>query len=346
MRFHAARHGVVLRADDARIENARRAGQRIDRRINAALDDLPAEVGRRVQVRKRRGRSRVGVVVGRHVNRLHRSDRTALRRSDALLQFADFGVEVRLIAHGRRHAAEKRGNFRARLHETENVVDEEQHVEMLLVAEIFRDGQAGEADAQTRPGRLGHLAVNQSRARLFRIARHDDAAFGHFQPQVVAFARAFADAREHGNAAVLHRDVVNQLHDENGLAHARAAEKTNLAALQIRLDQVDDLDSRLKHFERRGLIFERRRRPVNRIVRIADDGPELIDGFPKNVHHAAKRCTAHGNFDPFSEIVRLHAAHHALDGLHRDGADAAFAEVLLHFRRHVERLGNDCSLRW
>src|SRR5258708_5872656 len=147
--LHAARHGVVLRADNARIENARGAGQRINRRINAALDDLPAEVGRRVQVRERRGGSRVRVVVSGHVNGLHGSDRSTLCRSDALLQFTDFGVQVRLVAHGRRHAAEKRGNFRACLHKTENVVDEEQHVEVVLVAEIFRNRKAGETHAPT-----------------------------------------------------------------------------------------------------------------------------------------------------------------------------------------------------
>ncbi len=211
--------------DDARIENARIAGQRIDGGINAALDDLAAEVGGGVEVRKRRGRSRVRVVVGGHVNGLHGSDRAGLRGSDALLQFANFGVEVRLVADRGRHTAEKRGNFRARLHETENVVDEKEHVEMLFVAEIFGDGEAGEADAKTRAGRLGHLAINQSRAGFLRISRDDDAGFLEFQPKVVAFAGTFADAREDGNAAVLHGDVVDQFLNENRFADARAAEQ-------------------------------------------------------------------------------------------------------------------------
>ena len=60
----------------------------------------------------------------------------------------------------------KRGNFRSSLHETENVVDEEQYVEMFLIAEIFRNGQTSQTDAQTRSGRFGHLSVNQ-RARDF-----------------------------------------------------------------------------------------------------------------------------------------------------------------------------------
>ena len=118
-------------------------------------------------MRERGSGSRVGVVVGRHVNRLHRSDRTGLGGCDALLQFADFSVEVWLITDGGRHAAEKRGNFRSGLHETENVVDEQQHVEVLLIAEIFGNGETGEADAQTRAGRLGHLPINQRTAGFF-----------------------------------------------------------------------------------------------------------------------------------------------------------------------------------
>ena len=47
--FHGARNAVMLLAQNARIENAREAGQRIDSGINAALDDLPAEVGGRVE---------------------------------------------------------------------------------------------------------------------------------------------------------------------------------------------------------------------------------------------------------------------------------------------------------
>ena len=34
-----------------------------------------------------------------------------------------------------------------------------------------------------------------------------------FEPEIVAFARALADAGEHRDAAVLHGDVVDQLHE-------------------------------------------------------------------------------------------------------------------------------------
>src|SRR5439155_12444931 len=112
--------------------------------------------------------------------------------------------------------------------------------------------------------RLRHLAVDQRRARLRWIFYIDDARLLELEPEVVAFARAFTDTAEHGHTAVLQRDVVNQLHDDDGLADAGAAEESNLAALQVRLEQVDDLDAGLEHLHLSRLLLERRRVPVDR----------------------------------------------------------------------------------
>jgi peptide chain release factor 1 len=78
--------------------------------------------------------------------------------------------------------------------------------------------------------------------------------------EVVAFAGALADPGEHRHAAVELGDVVDQLHDHDGLADAGAAERADLAALEERADQVDDLDAGREHLRRRRLIDERRRR--------------------------------------------------------------------------------------
>ena len=260
--------------------------------------------------------------------------------SDALLQFADFGVQVGLVSHGGRHAAQQRGNFRARLHEPENVVDEEQHVQTFFIAEIFRDGQAGQSDAQARAGRFRHLPVDQRGARFFRIARHDDARFLHFQPQVVAFARAFAHAGEHGHAAVLHGDVVNQLLNQNRLAHARAAEQADFAALQVRLEQVHDLDSGLEHFERSWIGLPATARDGGSDSAFPSEPAEAVHGLAEDVHHAPQRCAAHGNGDRPAQIDGLHAAHDAFGRVHCDGAHAALAQVLRDFGDDVDRLGS------
>jgi hypothetical protein len=47
-------------------------------------------------------------------------------------------------------------------------------------------------------------------------------------------------------AAVLHGDVVDQFHDDDGLADAGAAEQADLAAAQVGFEEVDDLDAGLE----------------------------------------------------------------------------------------------------
>ena len=79
---------------------------------------------------------------------------------------------------------------------------------------------------------------------------------------------------------------------------------------------------------------------MNRIIRVGHNRTELIHRLAEHVHHAAQRRPANRNFDACTKIVRLHSAHHALDRLHRNRADAALAKVLLHFRDNVERRRN------
>ena len=82
-----------------------------------------------------------------------------------------------------------------------------------------------------------------------RLAKIDNFRLDHFAQQIVAFARALADAGKNRKSGARLRDVVDELHHDDGLADARAAEQTDLAAAQKRLNQVDDLDSRFEHLE-------------------------------------------------------------------------------------------------
>jgi hypothetical protein len=67
---------------------------------------------------------------------------------------------------------------------------------------------------------------------------------------------------------VLLGDPVDHLLDDDGLPDPRAAEHPDLPALDVRLEEVDDLDPCLEHL-RPGLeLLERRRRAV--------DGPPVL----------------------------------------------------------------------
>ena len=189
--------------------------------------------------------ARIGEVVGRHVDRLHRGDRALGRGGDALLQRAHVGCQRRLIADRRGNAAEQRRHFRTGLGEAEDIVDEEQHV-LALVAEIFGHGQAGQPDAGAGAGRLVHLPVDQRALRAFDRAFLGvlvDLGVDHLVIEIVALARALANAGEDRIAAVRLGDVVDELHDEHGLADAGAAEQPDLAALGIGRQQIDNLDA-------------------------------------------------------------------------------------------------------
>ena len=123
-------------------------------------------------------------------------------------------------------------------------------------------GERGERDAGAGARRLVHLAVDER-----GLAEHGlaglELGLAHLEVEVVAFAGALADAGEAAHAAVRLGDVVDELHDEHGLADAGAAEQADLAALTVGGEQVDDLDAGLEDFDLRALVDEGRRRAVN-----------------------------------------------------------------------------------
>jgi hypothetical protein len=113
----------------------------------------------------------VSQIVGGNVDGLHRGDRADVRRDDALLDLGDLREERRLVTDGRRHAPEQSGEFAARLHEAEHVVDEEEHLAMERVTEVFGVGQRRLCDAEAYAGRLVHLSEeHQRRLHHARVA--------------------------------------------------------------------------------------------------------------------------------------------------------------------------------
>src|SRR5262249_48223532 len=96
--------------------------------------------------------------------------------------------------------------------------------------------------------------------------------------EIVAFASAFAHTGEHRNAAMKFGDVVDQLHDDDSLAYARATKCANFAAFEEGTYQVDDFDTRGQDLWRSGLILERRRQTMNGIKFVGFDWSAFVDG--------------------------------------------------------------------
>ena len=202
-------------------------------------------------------RRRIGEIVRRHIHRLDRRDGAGVGVGDALLQPRQLGAHRRLIAQARRHLPHQAGHLHAGLDETENVIDEQQHVAMLVVPEILGHRQRRMAHAEPAARRLVHLAEHHHHVR-------QHAGFLHVAVKLLAFATAFADAAKNAHALLMPDHVVNHLGEQHRLAHARPAEQSRLAAALQRHQHVDDLDARFKDFGLGGTSGQRRRSPMDR----------------------------------------------------------------------------------
>src|SRR5438552_18441 len=103
--LHALGGVVVVLADDGRLHEPARRSERVDRRIDPDLDERAFQTKRCAEVGEHGLDRGVGVVVGRHVHRLHRRDRALPSRRDPFLELAHLRGEGWLIPDGRRHAS-------------------------------------------------------------------------------------------------------------------------------------------------------------------------------------------------------------------------------------------------
>ena len=249
------------------------------------------------------------------------------RRGDALLQLTHLVGQRGLVTHGGRHATEQRGDLGAGLGEAEDVVDEQQHVLLLHVAEVLRHRQRRQGDAQTRARRLVHLAEDQR-------GLADDARLGHLTEEVVALAGALTDTGEHRHTGEVLRNAVDHLLDEDGLADTGTAEQADLAALDVGGQQVDDLDAgpedlglALELVEARSLRVDAT--ALGDLERGLLDVQRLAEGVP----HVAQGHVADGHRDGVAGVAHRGTAHETIGRLHGDGAHHVVADVLGNLER-------------
>ena len=191
--------------------------QRVDRRVESHLSDAAGEDHRRVEVREDGCRSRVGQVIGGHIDRLHARDGAVVRRHDAFFERSHLRRQRGLVAHLGRDARAKQRYLETRLNEAVDVVEEQQDVRVLDVPEVLGGGQRAVRKPETCARRFVHLGEVEH-----RTFEHLGAL--HLKPQVVALARALADSAEDTHSFVDLPDVAYQLHDHDGLTHPRTPE--------------------------------------------------------------------------------------------------------------------------
>ena len=162
-----------------------------------------------------------------------------------------------------------------------------------------------------------------------------DARFDHFVIKVVAFAGALANAGEHRVTTMRLGDVVDQFHDQNGLADAGAAEQADLAALGVRRQKVDDLDAGDEDLRFGRLLDIGRRFLVDGALRIGVDRTGFVNRLADDVHDAAERFVANRNRDRRAGVDDVLAANQTFGRVHGDGADGVFTKMLRNFENQA-----------
>ena len=278
---------------------------------------------------------RIGEIVGRHIHRLDRGDRGAADRGDAFLQSRHLARQRGLVADTRRQTAQQAGDLGARLHETEDIIHEQQHVLVLFIAKIFGDGQRGQRHPPARAGRLVHLTINQHSVTQHAEPRHVEQHF-------VTFAGSLTDSGEDRNALIADDHGVDQFHHQHGLAYTGAAEHCRLATLCQRRQQVDDLDPRGEQLRCSGPRRQRRRSTMDRPARhIVGQRGAVVADAAGDVDQAAEHSVADRDGDRTTGWCRDVASAQARGGVQRDGADGEAVQMRLdlgHDRAAIIRL--------
>jgi hypothetical protein len=205
------------------------------------------------------GRSRISQIVSWDVDGLDGGNGSLLGGGNTLLHLTHVDGEGWLVTDGRWDTTQKSGHLGTGLGETENVVNEEQHILSFLVTEVLSDGKTGKGDTSTGSWWLVHLSEDEG--HLGFTIELDDTGLLHFVVQIVTLTSTLTDTSEDGVTTVSLGNVVlermtlarcpldrksilgwthNQLLDEDSLSDTSTSEETNLTTTSVWGEQVDD----------------------------------------------------------------------------------------------------------
>jgi hypothetical protein len=192
--------GVVLLTDDTGVEHTGLGVERVDSGVDTQLGDTTGQDSGGIQVSEGGGGGGISQIVSGHVDGLDGGDRTLLGGGDTLLHDTHVDSQGRLVTDGRGDTTQKGRHLGTGLGETENVVNEEQHILTLLVTEVLGNGQTGQGDTGTGTGGLVHLTEHKS--DLGVTLKLDDTSLLHLVVQIVTLTGTLTDTTEHGVTTV------------------------------------------------------------------------------------------------------------------------------------------------
>ena len=151
--------------------------------------------------------------------------------------------------------------------------------------------------------------------------------------KVVSLTGTLAHAGKHGIASMLCGNVADQLLNQHCLAHARAAEQTNLTTLLIRTEQIHHLDTRLQQFCLCGLFLKLGSRSVYGFIAHPFRSRLIINRLSQNVKDTPQGLFTHRNRNRSAGRNRIHSSHQTVGAAHGNTSDRIVTQMLRYLNR-------------
>eukprot|EP01083_Nonionella_stella_P023190 64104_1 len=328
----------MLLSDNTGVKHTRSGVKRIDSGVNSQLGNGTGKHSGGIQVSKGGGGGRIGKIIGRYVYGLYGGNGSLSGRGNTLLKGSHISGKGGLVSYSGRNTSKKGRYLRSGLGETENVVDEEQHILSLLVTEVLGNGESGKGDTGTGTWGLVHLSVHKgslgSLGGATGLIDLDDTSLNHLVVKIVTLTSTLSDTSEDRVSSVVHGNVVNKFHNNNGLSYSGSSEETNLTSLGVRGKKIDNLDSGDEDILCLSLLAKGRSRSVKRsplLIGLLDkDGSLLIHGLSDDIDNTSQSQGSNRNLNGGSGINTLLSTDKSVSGLHGNGTDGVLSKMLGH----------------
>ena len=136
-------------------------------------------------------------------------------------------------------------------------------------------------------------------------------------------------------------DVVDELHDEHGLAHTSTTEQANLSAFHVGLEQVDHLDTRREHLFLCGEFLKLWCLPMDGISTFHVEFFHAIDRLADDIEHPSLDLVTGWHQDRTSCSDGLQSTLQTVGIVHGDTPHGILTNVLLHLYDEVAAVGPD-----
>src|SRR3989339_517249 len=153
--------------------------------------------------------------------------------------------------------------------------------------------------------------------------------------KVISLTGSFPYTTEHGNTTMLHGDIINHFHHDNGFSNACTPKHPHFTTAWEGDKQINHLDAGFQNPDRCILFSKLGRMPVNGKHVFLGDGSQTVNGFSHNIQNPAEGGFANRHHNGSAGILDNHSSLETVRYIHSNTSDDIVTQMLGHFNHQV-----------